>query len=140
MIKQLLGTDIQATALISPDLPLRVNLTSLENIALIAQLHQHTSWADASQRAQQLLHAMCSDDIALKRDEDLSYMQRFVVKTARAIMLKRPLILIDRPACLLPDVFYPEVLSRILNGVHDEIPHYTIVDYHWNRPLYEHTK
>ena len=121
----------------SPALPLRVNLTCLENIALIDQLHQHASWANASTRAQQLLTCMGYPDIAMKRDEDLNYSQRFAVKMARAIMLKRRLIVIDRPALLLPDVFYPQILRTTLACLLHEAREYVIIDYSWHTPLYE---
>lgn len=125
------------SALVAPDLPLRVNLTCLENIALIDQLHQHASWVNASVRAQQLLSCMGYADIAMKRDEDLSYSQRFAVKMARAIMLKRQLIVIDRPALLLPDVFYPQILRATLACLLHEARDYVIIDYSWHTPLYE---
>ncbi|BBP00884.1 hypothetical protein [Sulfuriferula nivalis] len=123
--------------MISPELPLRVNLTCLENIALIDQLHQHATWIHASERAQQLLTCMGYQDIATKRDEDLTYSQRFAVKMARAIMLKRPLIVIDRPALLLPDVFYPQILRSTLACLLHEACEYVIIDYSWYTPLYE---
>jgi ABC-type Na+ transport system ATPase subunit NatA len=76
-------------------------------------------------------------DIATKRDEDLSYSQRFAVKMARAIMLKRQLIVIDRPALLLPDVFYPQILRSTLACLLHEACEYVIIDYSWYTPLYE---
>jgi ABC-type Na+ transport system ATPase subunit NatA len=76
-------------------------------------------------------------DIATKRDEDLSHSQRFAVKMARAIMLKRQLIVIDRPALLLPDVFYPQILRSTLACLLHEACEYVIIDYSWYTPLYE---
>jgi ABC-type Na+ transport system ATPase subunit NatA len=133
----LLGKDGYDSALVSPDLPLRVNLTCLENVALIDQLHHHASWESASARAHQLLSCMGYKHIAEKRDEDITHSQRFAVKMARAIMLKRPLIVIDRPALLLPDVFYPEILRAMLACLLHETLEYVIIDYSWYAPLYE---
>ncbi|WP_461553407.1 hypothetical protein [Sulfuriferula sp.] len=120
----------------SPDLPLRVNLTALENIALIKQFHLNHTWAQASAEAQQLLDQCGHADIALKRDEDLTPTQRFAVKTVRAIMLARPLLVIDRPAELLPDAPYPHLMAAMLDKLADRLPDYQILDYDWNKPLY----
>lgn len=120
----------------SPNLPLRVNLTALENIALIKQFHLNHTWAQASAEAQQLLDQCGQGDIAMKRDEDLTPTQRFAVKMARAILLARPLLVIDRPAELLPDVPYPDLLLTMLDKLTDKLPDYRILDYDWNKPLY----
>lgn len=139
-IRTLLGDSGYECALVSPDLPLRVNLTSLENIALIAQFHHATPWREASAQAQQVLDCMTHGDIALKRDEDLTLTQRFAVKMARAIMLRRPLIVIDRPALLLADVPYPQVLHNMLGCLQHEYSDHRIVDYIWNQSVYEYRK
>lgn len=83
---------------------------------------------------------MTHGDIALKRDEDLTLTQRFAVKMARAIMLRRPLIVIDRPALLLADVPYPQVLHDILSCLQHEHSNHRIVDYIWNQSVYEYQK
>jgi ABC-type lipoprotein export system ATPase subunit len=139
-IRTLLGESGYACALVSPDMPLRVNLTALENIALITQFHHATPWQQASEQAQTLLDCTGHGDIALKRDEDLSMTQRFAVKMARAIMLRRPLVAIDRPALMLADVHYPEVLRAMLACLQHEYSDHCVVDYIWNRPVYEYRK
>ncbi|WP_124950041.1 hypothetical protein [Sulfuriferula thiophila] len=124
----------------SPDLPLRVNLTALENIALITQFHHATPWKQASEQAQKLLDCTGHGDIALKRDEDLNMTQRFAVKMARAIMLRRPLVAIDRPALMLADVPYPHVLRTMLGCLQHEHSDHRVVDYVWNQSIYEYQK
>ncbi|OIQ64686.1 hypothetical protein GALL_537620 [mine drainage metagenome] len=83
---------------------------------------------------------MTHGDNALKRDEDLTLTQRFAVKMARAIMLRRPLIVIDRPALLLADVPYPQVLHNMLGCLQHEYSDHRIVDYIWNQSVYEYRK
>ncbi|ARU31602.1 hypothetical protein CAP31_07840 [Sulfuriferula sp. AH1] len=83
---------------------------------------------------------MTHGDIALKRDEDLTLTQRFAVKMARAIMLRRPLIVIDRPALLLADVPYPQVLHDMLDCLQHEYSDHRIIDYIWNQSVYEYRK
>lgn len=133
----LLGDRGDAGALVSPELPLRVNLTALENIALIKQYHLNLSWTQASVEAQQLLDQCGHGDVAAKRDEDLTPTQRFAVKMARAILLARPLLVIDRPAELLPDAPYPKLLTAMLDSLADKLPDHRILDYDWNKPLYQ---
>ncbi|BBP04072.1 hypothetical protein TPL01_32220 [Sulfuriferula plumbiphila] len=115
---------------------MRVNLTALENIALVEQFHQAMSWTQASARAQRLLDSCGHGDIAMKRDEDLTPTQRFAVKLARAIQLRRPLLVIDRPALLLADVPYPDALGTLLARLADVYPAHRILDYTWNQALY----
>lgn len=73
----------------------------------------------------------------MKRDEDLTPTQRFAVKMARAIVQSRPLLVIDRPALLLPDSPYPTLLANLLHSLSDALPDYLILDYDWNKPLYQ---
>jgi len=122
---------------VSPELPLRVNLTALENIALIKQYHLNLSWKQASVDAQQLLDQCGHGDVAMKRDEDLTPTQRFAVKMARAMMLARPLLVIDRPAELLADTPYPKLLATMLGSLANKLPDHQILDYDWNKPLYQ---
>ena len=124
-------------ALVSTTLPLRVNLTALENIALIQQFHARLNWLHASAQAQHLLDLAGHGDCAMKRDEDLTPTQRFAVKMARAIVQSRPLLVIDRPALLLPDSPYPTLLASLLHSLSDALPDYQILDYDWNKPLYQ---
>lgn len=133
----MLGPSKHECALVSPDLPLRVNLTTLENIALMTQFHHATPWQQASEQAQKLLECTGNGDIALKRDEELSMTQRCAVKIARAVMLRRSMLVIDRPAMLLADVHYPPVLQTMLNCLQREYGELRIIDYIWNQSIYE---
>lgn len=116
---------------------MRVNLTALENIALIRQFHLNLTWTQASVEAQRVLDQCGHGDVAMKRDEDLTATQRFAVKMVRAIMLSRPLLVIDRPAELLPDAPYPRLLAAMLDSLADKLPDHQILDYDWNKPLYQ---
>ena len=120
----------------SSSLRLRVNLTALENIALIRQYHAGLSWSRASAEAQQLLDLSGHGDCAMQRDEDLTSAQRFAVKLARAISQARPLLVIDRPALMLPDMAYPRHLAALLESLSERLPDYRILDFDWHKPLY----
>jgi ABC-type polar amino acid transport system ATPase subunit len=126
-----------AVALVSPDLPMRVNLTGGDNVALGWQYHDRVTARDAIDRALRLLADLGHPDAAHKRDEDMSPLERFAVKLARAHSLARARLVIDRPALLLPDVFYPEAVRALALRLPDPAPDCVVVDFAWNKALWE---
>ena len=122
--------------LVSVDLPLRANLSVLENIALGLQYQQATSPEAALSRAWELLAWIGEDAFANHRDPDIACTTRFAAKLFRAAILQPPLIIIDRPAQLLPDVDHPRWLTHCLERLADKIAPVTIIDYTWNAPLW----
>ncbi len=123
-------------ALISDSLPLRANLSVLENIAIVLQYRRNMNYDAAADRAWALLGRLGQTDSAFKRDPDLGSEQRFAAKLARALILPQPIILIERPGLLLPDTHYPAFLDAALTAVEDLFEQCWIVDYTWNEPLY----
>ena len=123
-------------ALVSNSLPLRANLSVIENITVVLQFRTNADDDEANETAWRLLvqagHTACVD----QRDPDLSYEDRFVAKLLRAIVLSPPMIVIDRPAQLLPDTNYPVFLDTLLAALEDRFERCWIVDYAWNAPLY----
>lgn len=122
--------------LVSENLPLRANLSVLENITVVLQFRTNSYIGEANDTAWKLLtqvgHAGCAE----QRDPDLTYEERFVAKLLRAIVLSPPIILIDRPAQLLPDTNYPFFLNKLLLALDDRFEQCWILDYAWNAPLY----
>lgn len=123
-------------ARVSPDLPLRANLSMLDNIALIPQYRANQSYEKAADQAWTLLLAAGYQDSFAKRDPDLSHAERCVAKLLRAAIGQPPIILIDRPAMLLPDTNYPPFLFALLEKLAEHLNACWIVDYQWNQPLY----
>jgi ABC-type polar amino acid transport system ATPase subunit len=122
-------------ARIAPDLPLRANLSALDNIALIPLYQRHYSSAESTRQAQGILENLGHADIALLRDPDMTPAQRFITKLGRALILKRPRLVIDRPGAMLYDVPYPDFIRRLaaqtdMTGIWD------IYDFSWNQVLY----
>jgi len=117
-------------------LPLRANLSALENIAIVRQYVHNAPFAKAADEAWQLLERIGATDCALARDPALSDEQRFLAKLLRAVMTDPPLLVIDRPGQMLPDTDYPAFLDGTLNALEDHFEHCWIVDYAWNEPLY----
>jgi hypothetical protein len=117
-------------------MPLRANLSLLDNIALIPQYRRNLDYETAAAQAWQLLLLTGRESAALKRDPLLDHEERFVAKLLRAAIEQPPIILIDRPALLLPDTHYPPFLSDLLERLADHLNDCWILDYRWNVPLY----
>lgn len=125
-----------AAALVSPELPLRANLTALENIALVPQYRRDLDWAAASAEAMALLDRLGCADCAGKRDAALTHEERFQVKLLRAAAASPALVVIERPGYLLPDTHYPPFVDATLAALEGRFGECTIIDYAWNAPLY----
>jgi ABC-type proline/glycine betaine transport system ATPase subunit len=123
-------------ALVAAALPLRANLSVLENIAIVPQYRQNLGYDAAADQAWALLSLLGRTDCAFKRDPDLDHAERFIAKLLRAVILTPPIILIDRPALLLPDIPYPPFLDDTLLRLEGRFAQCWIVDYQWNEPLY----
>jgi len=124
------------TARVALDLPLRANLSALDNIALIPLYQRHYDAAESAQQAQALLGQLGYPDIALLRDPDMTPAQRFVAKLARAIILKRPRLVIDRPGSMLYDVPYPAFIQQLATQA-EMTGTWEIFDFSWNQALYK---
>ena len=122
--------------LVSESLPLRANLSVIENITVVLQFRTNTYIGQANDTAWRLLSVVGHTACAEQRDPDLSYEERFVAKMLRAIVLSPPLVLIDRPAQLLPDTNYPYFLNKLLLALEGRFEKCWILDYAWNAPLY----
>jgi ABC-type sugar transport system ATPase subunit len=117
-------------------LPLRANLSVLENISIIPQYRDNHTYQRSAQAAWDLLAGVGFQGSAAKRDPDLTSAERFVAKLLRAVMIGRSLVVIDRPALLLPDTDYPAFLSEIMAKLENRTPNYLVLDYLWNKLLY----
>jgi len=133
--RRLIAEHPEATV-VSENLPLRANLSVLENITVVLQFRTNTYIGEANDTAWKLLTQVGHTDCAEQRDPDLTYEERFVAKLLRAIVLTPPMILIDRPAQLLPDTNYPFFLNRVLLALEGRFEQCWILDYAWNAALY----
>ncbi|WP_324778644.1 P-loop NTPase family protein [Thiobacillus sedimenti] len=128
-----LPDDVARVAL---DLPLRANLSALDNIALIPIYQRHSGVEESNRQAELLLEQLGHADIAALRDPDMTPAQRFAAKLARALILRRPRLVIDRPGAMLYDVPYPAFI-RELAAQAGMTGTWEIFDFRWNQPLYE---
>jgi ABC-type polar amino acid transport system ATPase subunit len=100
-------------ARVALDLPLRANLSALDNIALIPLYQRHYGAAESTRQAQAMLDQLGHGDMASLRDPDMTPAQRFVTQLARALILNRERLIIDRPGAMLYDVYYPEFIRQL---------------------------
>jgi ABC-type lipoprotein export system ATPase subunit len=126
----------EQAAQVSPDLPLRANLSARENIALIPLYQKHYDVAESSRQAQKLLDQMGFSTIGDKRDPDMDPSERFVTKLARALILKRPQLVIERPGAMLYDIPYPAFLRELASRFNGSPAKWDVFDFDWNLPLY----
>ena len=127
--------DPLAVARVSLDLPLRANLSAMDNIALIPLYQRHFTAPESGRQARALLDQLDFLSIASLRDPDMSPAQRFVTQLARAVILQRPRLVIDRPGAMLYDVAYPVFIAQLAQRVTSG-GKWEIYDYEWNRVLY----
>jgi ABC-type sugar transport system ATPase subunit len=135
MLAAIDALDNATVARVSLDLPLRANLSALDNVGLIPLYQRHCGALDSARQAQALLDGFAHGGIALLRDPDMTAAQRFVVKLARAVILRRARIVIDRPGAMLYDVDYPDFIRQLADcDVADG--QWQLYDYDWNRAHY----
>jgi predicted ABC-type transport system involved in lysophospholipase L1 biosynthesis ATPase subunit len=123
-------------SVISADMPLRANLTAIENIAVVPQYTRNLTYRDAMDVAWNLLLEAGHTECAYKRDPALSHEERFVVKLLRALVGQPALIIVERPALLLPDTRYPPFVDALLQRMAPHLHECWLLDYTWNEPLY----
>ncbi|MBW8330011.1 MAG: hypothetical protein K0M48_12925 [Thiobacillus sp.] len=123
-------------ARVSHELPLRANLSALDNIALIPLYQRHYGAAESARQAHTMLDQLGHADIASLRDPDMTPAQRFVTKLARALILKRPRLVIDRPGAMLYDVPYPAFIRQLASQA-EMTGTWEIYDFSWNQALYK---
>ncbi len=126
----------ETAACVSPDLPLRANLSARENIALIPLYQKSRGVAEATQLAQALLDKLGYATIGDKRDPDMTPAERFVAKIARALILNRQRLIIERPGAMLYDIPYPAFLHELSKRIDEGPARWEVFDFEWNKILY----
>jgi len=74
-------------------------------------------------------------DLAPLRDPDMTPAQRFATKLARALILRRPRLVIDHPGAMLYDVPYPAFIRQLAERA-EMTGTWEIFDFGWNQALY----
>ena len=88
---------------VSTQTPLLSNLSMLENIALISQVHDKMGMAQSHKKAYAALKSLELEQIAPLRYENCSAKEKFYVQLIRANILKDAKIIIEQPFMLLAE-------------------------------------
>lgn len=88
-------TRVRDYSLVSKNLPLIYNLNIIENIALIKEVHENLSVAQAQNLAIEALELVSYGEIAKKRANSCSSMEIFFAMFLRALMTQEPNIIIE---------------------------------------------
>lgn len=131
-----MNEEYPGAAVISDLFPLRCNLTGAENIAFVRQFHGHEKRAKSLAAAREVLEWSGHGAAVNKRDGDMSEQERLATKVARAQMLGRPVLVVDRPGAMLPNADYPPWIFSLLTQYAGRFERLDVLDYEWNRPLY----
>ncbi len=83
--------------------PLLSNLSMLENISLVLQVHERIGRKQAHQKALDALSLLGLDNLAILRYEACSNKEIFLVQLIRACIQKDVKIIIEQPFMLLSD-------------------------------------
>lgn len=133
---QIMAQEKHRLGLVSVDAPLISNLSVLGNIALIKQYHGRFSVREAEDIVLMHLKKLHLEDIAKKRNPVLLEEQRFCVMVLRAVMVEDPVVVIDRPFKIMPDLDDTRFIRKVLTSVDDLFQECHIFDYLWNEERY----
>lgn len=124
-------------AFVSISTPLLSNLSMVENIALILQVHEKLSRNKAQKRAFDALHSLHLDRLAPLRYDVCSIQDIFYVQLIRAFVQKGAKIVIDQPFVFLNEQtdinFILEALDALLVPYQDV----TIIDLEHQKSHYK---
>ena len=120
----------------SVDTPLISNLNMLENIALIHEVHNHTSTKVAQEEASFFLNKIDKLGIAFKRTHQCNELELFYTMIIRAIMTKEKNIVILRPLSILKNIEFLAVAMKNL-ALLNENKNIIILENDINRFQYE---
>lgn len=113
---------------VSSNIPLLSNLSMLENIALVLQVHEHLSRKQAHQEVYHALNALGLEKIAMLRYEACSDKEIFLVQLIRACIKKDVRIIIEQPFLLLGDEFNLDFVFNALDTLNIACERVLVVD------------
>lgn len=126
----------QQAAPVSVDVPLISNQSVLMNIALIKQYHENMPIAQVEPIVFSALRRLNLENIAYKRNPDLSNEERFFAMLLRAVMVRDALVIIDRPFKIIPHLKDIDNIFQALKNIEDLYLNCHIYDYEWMREKY----
>jgi len=121
---------------VSPDIPLLSNLTSLDNIALIARFHTNRPDSEIIDEINSLMETLGIADSIKSKPFVLDELTRFKVKLLRAVMFPDSVIIIDRPFYMIRNAPTIDNIRKILTLLDTRFEQCIIADYEWHRERY----
>jgi ABC-type lipopolysaccharide export system ATPase subunit len=129
-------TNSEVVAPVSVDLPLISNQEVWMNIALIKQYHENMPRQQAESLALNALQRLNLTHIAYKRNPSLTNEERFCVFLLRACMVRKAIIMIDRPLKIIPHLQDIDFIFQTLKKIDDFYVTCYIYDYKWMADKY----
>lgn len=116
------------TTFVSTQTPLLSNLSMLENIALISQVHEKLSITRSHKKAYEALSTLDLGRIASLRYENCSAKEKFYVQLLRANILKDAKVIIEQPFMLLAEEMSIEFILNALQRLNISYDRVSIID------------
>jgi ABC-type nitrate/sulfonate/bicarbonate transport system ATPase subunit len=105
--------------MVSAQAPLISNLDAWLNVALIRQYHENLPRDRARREVLASLDRFGMGAIADRRISSLEDQERFCIMLLRAAMVKRAVLVIDRPFQIMPDLQDARYVGRSLKWIDD---------------------
>ncbi|HAR97395.1 MAG TPA: hypothetical protein DCS11_00515 [Syntrophus sp. (in: bacteria)] len=122
--------------MVSAQAPLISNLDAWLNVALIRQYHENLPRDRARREVLASLDRFGMGAIADRRISSLEDQERFCIMLLRAAMVKRAVLVIDRPFQIMPDLQDARYVGRSLKWIDDLYEECHIFDYVWMKDHY----
>ena len=122
--------------MVSAQAPLISNLDAWLNVALIRQYHENLPRDQARREVLASLDRFGLGAVADRRISSLDDQERFCIMLLRAAMVKRSVLVIDRPFQIMPDLQDVRYVGRSLKWIDDLYEECHIFDYVWMKDQY----
>jgi len=122
---------------VSTQTPLLSNLSMLENIILISQVHENINYKKSKEKGLLALESLGIGHIAHYRYVDCSTQEKFYAQLIRANMMKDAKIIMEQPFRLLDEQIKVSFILNALEKLNIDTSRLHILDLQHMQPYYE---